>query len=102
MLIFWTFFVDCINTASNQNCFFQDEAVEIQKKLSTSLFATGRLILKPYKEKGHQFVDMDTIVSVLFKNFYEMDFIKLIDVLGRLQITYKVEKSTPPPQKNEH
>ncbi|XP_030127422.4 centromere protein C isoform X3 [Taeniopygia guttata] len=53
--------LDCINTANDQNYFFKDEAVEIQKKLSTSLFATGRLILKPYKEKGHQFVDMDTI-----------------------------------------
>ncbi|XP_053832013.1 centromere protein C isoform X1 [Vidua macroura] len=53
--------LDCINTASNQAYFFKDDAIEIQKKLNTSLFATGRLILKPYKEKGHQFVDMDTI-----------------------------------------
>ncbi|RLW08922.1 hypothetical protein DV515_00002614, partial [Chloebia gouldiae] len=53
--------LDCINTASSQSYFFKDEAIEIQKKLNTSLFATGRLVLKPYKEKGHQFVDMDTI-----------------------------------------
>ncbi|XP_058694656.1 centromere protein C isoform X1 [Poecile atricapillus] len=53
--------VDCINTASSHTYFFKDEAVEIYKNLNTSLFATGRLILKPYKEKGHQFVHMDTI-----------------------------------------
>ncbi|XP_054151867.1 centromere protein C [Melozone crissalis] len=53
--------LDCINTADSQNYFFKDEAVEIHKNLNTSLFATGRLILKPYKEKGHQFVDTDTI-----------------------------------------
>ncbi|XP_059326364.1 centromere protein C isoform X1 [Ammospiza nelsoni] len=54
-------YLDCINTAGSQTHFFKDEAVEIHKNLNTSLFATGRLILKPYKEKGHQFVDMDTI-----------------------------------------
>ncbi|XP_057881200.1 centromere protein C [Melospiza georgiana] len=53
--------LDCINTAGNQTYFFKDEAVEIHKNLNTSLFATGRLILQPYKEKGHQFVDTDTI-----------------------------------------
>ncbi|NWT70099.1 CENPC protein, partial [Prunella himalayana] len=53
--------LDCINTASSHTYFFKDEAVEIHKNLNTSRFATGRLILKPYKEKGHQFVDMDTI-----------------------------------------
>ncbi|NWI42386.1 CENPC protein, partial [Picathartes gymnocephalus] len=53
--------LDCINTASSHTYFVKDEAVEIYKNLNTSLFATGRLILKPYKEKGHQFVHMDTI-----------------------------------------
>uniref|UniRef100_A0A8C5ISB0 Centromere protein C n=1 Tax=Junco hyemalis TaxID=40217 RepID=A0A8C5ISB0_JUNHY len=53
--------LDCINTADSQTYFFKDEAVEIRKNLNTSLFATGRLILKPYKEKGHQFVDKDTL-----------------------------------------
>ncbi|NXP38571.1 CENPC protein, partial [Leiothrix lutea] len=53
--------LDCINTASSPYYVFKDEAVEIYKNLNTSLFATGRLILKPYKEKGHQFVHMDTI-----------------------------------------
>ncbi|NXM53899.1 CENPC protein, partial [Illadopsis cleaveri] len=53
--------LDCINTASSPYYVFKDEAVEIYKNLNTSLFATGRLILKPYKEKGHQFVPMDTI-----------------------------------------
>ncbi|XP_068259751.1 centromere protein C isoform X2 [Nyctibius grandis] len=53
--------LECINTESNHSCFFEDESVEIYKNLNTSAFATGRLILKPLKEKGHQFVHMDTI-----------------------------------------
>ncbi|NXB28379.1 CENPC protein, partial [Eulacestoma nigropectus] len=53
--------LDCINTASSHTYYAEDEAVEIYKNLNTSLFATGRLILKPFKEKGHQFVHMDTI-----------------------------------------
>ncbi|NWV75675.1 CENPC protein, partial [Dasyornis broadbenti] len=53
--------LDCISTTSRRTYYFEDEAVEIYKNLNTSLFATGRLILKPFKEKGHQFVHMDTI-----------------------------------------
>ncbi|XP_057232650.1 centromere protein C isoform X2 [Malurus melanocephalus] len=53
--------LDCVNTASSNSYFFKDEAIEIYKNLNTSVFATGRLILKPFKEKGHQFVHMDTI-----------------------------------------
>ncbi|KAM9295757.1 centromere protein C [Morus bassanus] len=53
--------LECVNTKSNHACFFEDEAIEIYKYLNTSAFATGRLILKPFKEKGHQFVHMDTI-----------------------------------------
>ncbi|OWK54956.1 Centromere protein C [Lonchura striata] len=53
--------LDCINTARNRSYFFKDEAIKIQKNLNTSLFATGILFVKPYKEKGHQFVGMDTI-----------------------------------------
>ncbi|XP_010011199.1 PREDICTED: centromere protein C, partial [Nestor notabilis] len=53
--------LECINTESNHACFFKDESIEIYKKLNTSAFATGKLILKPFKEKGHQFVHMDTI-----------------------------------------
>ncbi|NXF04209.1 CENPC protein, partial [Smithornis capensis] len=53
--------LECINTEGNHACYFKDEAVEIYKNLSTSVFATGRLILKPFKEKGYQFVHMDTI-----------------------------------------
>ncbi|NWV71480.1 CENPC protein, partial [Malurus elegans] len=53
--------LDCVNTASSNTYFFKDEAIEIYKNLNTSVFATGRLILKPFKEKGHQFVHMDTI-----------------------------------------
>uniref|UniRef100_A0A672URA4 Centromere protein C n=1 Tax=Strigops habroptila TaxID=2489341 RepID=A0A672URA4_STRHB len=53
--------LECVNTERNHACFFKDESVEIYKNLNTSAFATGRLILKPFKEKGHQFVHMDTI-----------------------------------------
>ncbi|NXG85334.1 CENPC protein, partial [Stercorarius parasiticus] len=53
--------LECVNTESNLPCFFKDEAVEIYKNLNTPAFATGRLILKPLKEKGHQHVYMDTI-----------------------------------------
>ncbi|NXE15223.1 CENPC protein, partial [Lophotis ruficrista] len=53
--------LECVNTESSHSCFFKDETVEIYKNLNTSAFATGRLILKPFKEKGHQFVHMDTI-----------------------------------------
>ncbi|NWX50035.1 CENPC protein, partial [Steatornis caripensis] len=53
--------LECVNTGNSHPCFFKDESVEIYKSLNTSAFATGRLILKPLKEKGHQFVHMDTI-----------------------------------------
>ncbi|XP_032541235.1 centromere protein C isoform X4 [Chiroxiphia lanceolata] len=53
--------LECVNTESSHACSFKDEAVEIYKNLNTSVFATGKLILKPLKEKGHQFVHMDTI-----------------------------------------
>ncbi|KFQ64972.1 Centromere protein C, partial [Pelecanus crispus] len=53
--------LECINTESSHSCFFKDESIEIYKNLNTDAFATGRLILKPFKEKGHQFVHMDTI-----------------------------------------
>ncbi|NXP54847.1 CENPC protein, partial [Heliornis fulica] len=53
--------LECINTENSYSCFFKDESVEIYKNLNTPAFATGRLILKPFKEKGHQFVHMDTI-----------------------------------------
>ncbi|NXD23003.1 CENPC protein, partial [Spelaeornis formosus] len=51
----------CVNTARGHTYFCKDEAVEIYKDLNTSLFATGRLFLKPYKEKGQQYVPTDTI-----------------------------------------
>ncbi|KAM6429785.1 centromere protein C [Rhynochetos jubatus] len=53
--------LECVNTESNHSCFFKDDSIEIYKHLNTSAFATGRLVLKPFKEKGHQFVHMDTI-----------------------------------------
>ncbi|KFV61464.1 Centromere protein C, partial [Dryobates pubescens] len=54
--------LDCVTTGTCHSCFFKDETVEIYKHLNTSAFATGKLVLKPLKEKGHQFVHMDTIV----------------------------------------
>ncbi|NXX43403.1 CENPC protein, partial [Tricholaema leucomelas] len=54
--------LECVTTEMCHSCFFKDETVEIYKHLNTSAFATGKLILKPLKEKGHQFVHMDTIV----------------------------------------
>ncbi|XP_054238933.1 centromere protein C [Indicator indicator] len=54
--------LECVTTEMRHSCFFKDETVEIYKHLNTSAFATGKLILKPLKEKGHQCVHMDTIV----------------------------------------
>ncbi|NXW56938.1 CENPC protein, partial [Eurystomus gularis] len=54
--------LECVNAKINHTCFFSDETVEVYKHLSTPAFATGRLILKPLKEKGHQYVYMDIIV----------------------------------------
>ncbi|NXN97030.1 CENPC protein, partial [Rhinopomastus cyanomelas] len=54
--------LDCVNTDNSDTCFFKDETIEIYKNLNTSTFSTGKLILKPLKEKTHQFVHMDTIV----------------------------------------
>ncbi|NXV13883.1 CENPC protein, partial [Cepphus grylle] len=53
--------LECVNTESNLPYYFKNEAIEIYKNLSTPAFATGRLILKPLKEKGRQHVYMDTI-----------------------------------------
>ncbi|XP_062431186.1 centromere protein C isoform X3 [Rhea pennata] len=53
--------LECINTGNRHSCFFKDQSVEIYKNLNTFDFAMGKLILKPLKEKGHQFVHMDTI-----------------------------------------
>ncbi|NXG13465.1 CENPC protein, partial [Grallaria varia] len=59
--------LECINTGNSHACFFEDEAVEIHKTLSTSVFATGKLILKPFKEKGYQFVHRDTIAFYIIR-----------------------------------
>ncbi|KAL2304962.1 hypothetical protein Nmel_006929, partial [Mimus melanotis] len=53
--------LDCINFAGRHTYLIEDEAVKIYKDLSTSLFATGVLFLKPHKVKGRQFVGMNTI-----------------------------------------
>lgn len=75
MLISWILFVDCINPAGICTYLLKDETMEVYKDLNTSLFATGILILKPYKEKGRQFVHRSTVVSVLFKIFNKMGFV---------------------------
>ncbi|XP_071663923.1 centromere protein C isoform X2 [Patagioenas fasciata] len=53
--------LECVTTENSHSCFFEDESVEVYKNLNTPAFATGTLILKPFKEKGHQYVYMDTI-----------------------------------------
>ncbi|KAH1170001.1 hypothetical protein KIL84_000986 [Mauremys mutica] len=53
--------LECVNTGNSHSCFFNDESVKIYKNLNTSVFAAGKLILKPLKEKGHQFVFTDNI-----------------------------------------
>ncbi|NWX89092.1 CENPC protein, partial [Nothoprocta pentlandii] len=53
--------LECISSGKRQSCFFKDQSIEIHKNLNTSDFAMGKLILQPLKEKGHQFVHMDTI-----------------------------------------
>ncbi|KAM6269758.1 centromere protein C [Porphyrio hochstetteri] len=58
--------LECINTESNYTCFCKNESIEIYKNLNTPAFATGRLILKPFKEKGQQFVHKDTIAFYIF------------------------------------
>ncbi|NWI17488.1 CENPC protein, partial [Crypturellus soui] len=52
--------LECID-AGKRDSFFQDESIEIYKNLNTSDFAVGKLVLKPLKEKGYQFVHMDTM-----------------------------------------
>ncbi|XP_072191674.1 uncharacterized protein [Excalfactoria chinensis] len=59
--------LECINSGSSHSCFFEDESIKIYKSLNTSYFAVGKLILKPLKEKGHQFVHMDTIAFYVIR-----------------------------------
>uniref|UniRef100_A0A5F8GRN3 Centromere protein C n=1 Tax=Monodelphis domestica TaxID=13616 RepID=A0A5F8GRN3_MONDO len=40
----------------------QDDTLKMFKILNTSMFATGTLILEPFKEKGKQYVCSDTVV----------------------------------------
>ncbi|XP_065592842.1 centromere protein C isoform X4 [Cyrtonyx montezumae] len=49
-----------VDPVTNQEVLL-DESIKVYKNLNTSDFAAGKLILKPLKEKGHQFVHMDTI-----------------------------------------
>ncbi|NWH61657.1 CENPC protein, partial [Geococcyx californianus] len=53
--------LECVKTENADSFFFKDESVEIYKNLNTSAFSTGKLVLKPLKEKGHQFVYVDTL-----------------------------------------
>lgn len=59
--------LECINSGSSHSCFFEDESIKVYKSLNTSDFAAGKLILKPLKEKGHQFVHMDTIAFYVIR-----------------------------------
>ncbi|XP_048798669.1 centromere protein C isoform X1 [Lagopus muta] len=59
--------LECVNSGSSHSCFFEDESIKVYKSLNTSDFAAGKLILKPLKEKGHQFVHMDTIAFYVIR-----------------------------------
>uniref|UniRef100_A0A803YKW2 Centromere protein C n=1 Tax=Meleagris gallopavo TaxID=9103 RepID=A0A803YKW2_MELGA len=59
--------LECVNSGSSHSCFFEDESIKVYKSLNTSVFAAGKLILKPLKEKGHQFVHMDTIAFYVIR-----------------------------------
>uniref|UniRef100_A0A8D0GT54 Centromere protein C n=1 Tax=Sphenodon punctatus TaxID=8508 RepID=A0A8D0GT54_SPHPU len=50
-------------TRGNENVSsFNNDTMEIHKKLNSSVFAAGKLVLKPLQEKGLQYVYTDKIV----------------------------------------
>ncbi|NXC10803.1 CENPC protein, partial [Orthonyx spaldingii] len=55
-------YLDCINGANSRTSYMRSDILEVHKTFDTSLFATGKLILKPLKEKGCEFVHMNTMV----------------------------------------
>ncbi|XP_074131081.1 centromere protein C isoform X2 [Sminthopsis crassicaudata] len=55
-------FRDLVKLKGTHEFCVQDDTLKMFKILNTSLFATGTLILEPYKEKGKQYVCSDTVV----------------------------------------
>lgn len=53
--------IDCIGIGNSHICCTENKSVKIYKYLNSSFFATGRLVLKPLKEKGQQFIHLDTL-----------------------------------------
>uniref|UniRef100_A0A4X2L3T8 Centromere protein C n=1 Tax=Vombatus ursinus TaxID=29139 RepID=A0A4X2L3T8_VOMUR len=55
-------FRDLVKLKGTHEFCVQDDTLKMFKILNTSLFATGTLILEPFKEKGKQYVCSDTVV----------------------------------------
>ncbi|XP_060103828.1 centromere protein C [Heteronotia binoei] len=58
---------ECVNSGHSHLLFFNNEDVSVYKYFSTPIFSTGKLILKPFKEKGSQYSHTDTLVFHIVK-----------------------------------
>ncbi|XP_061446237.1 centromere protein C isoform X2 [Rhineura floridana] len=54
--------LECVSSGSSHLLFISNEMVSIYKHLTTPFFSTGKMILKPLKEKGFQYSHTDTLV----------------------------------------
>ncbi|XP_015272662.1 PREDICTED: centromere protein C [Gekko japonicus] len=52
---------ECVNSGRSHLLFFSNEDVSVYKYFSTPLFSAGKLIVKPFKEKGSQYSHTDTL-----------------------------------------
>ncbi|XP_054847582.1 centromere protein C [Eublepharis macularius] len=57
----------CVSSSHSHVLFFSNEALSVYKYLSTPLFSAGKMILKPFKEKGFQYSHTDTLVFNVVK-----------------------------------
>ncbi|KAJ7313109.1 hypothetical protein JRQ81_004379, partial [Phrynocephalus forsythii] len=53
---------ECVRSGSSQLITINNEVACIRKYLNTPSFATGKIVLKPLKEKGYQYSHTDTLV----------------------------------------
>nr|XP_056713862.1 centromere protein C [Euleptes europaea] len=58
---------ECVSSGRSHLLFFSNEDVSIYKYFSTPLFSVGKLVLKPFKEKGSQYSSTDTLVFHVVK-----------------------------------
>uniref|UniRef100_A0ACB8FTI6 Uncharacterized protein n=1 Tax=Sphaerodactylus townsendi TaxID=933632 RepID=A0ACB8FTI6_9SAUR len=58
---------ECVSSGHSHLLFFSNEDMSIYKYFSTPLFSAGKLILKPFKEKGSQYSPADTLVFHIVK-----------------------------------